>query len=1534
MTELTTAEILALAAEEDTVTEATPVEAPSDKELSTADILAMSEEELTSTSPSTEVADTEPKELSTSEILAMSEEDEGITTPTEQPQAKGFLDSIRFAPRNISDTQVTQWAKEFNLNEDKVRKYVELKGGVINALKESNGDTRKGAESMRGVLDDFVEKHGADVYKDSDLALMTSFVTSDEALAMFKDAPKESWRAIKNALILPLFMDRGSGSEEEKKFKEFLDSEGQLGSDIVLSRLVTDIALGGAAGSGAVKVLGKMAPGVVKAVKEFSPIKNLAMRLGATGDAALKVAKGADVGAKAVASSTGLGAVTGAATSREDKMLEDTVVGGMFGAAAPILAGTVVGVAKAGIGSISALKGLVTKKIASIVKPASKKVEARRGTERLLFDIAQSGDSAALPDNVDELTRIADELDISEKQVMNEMKNDEFRNKMGVSKKMEGLSEKQLDMREVAAKKSLLMKRMQNLNETDIRNKEFLYDIVEGKRKLPSDINKLNEVTKRLKISEKEIDTLTSNSEFRSKLGVEDVVNKLEKQELRKAAINDIILNRFEKIDPKKIAAERELYRIAKGDVKIDWTPANVNKFADELIDTKAIRSKMKSSEISKETGTKLAVDQMPEGDQAVLRQAALKSVILRKAQTELHGFASDFSPALMRQRATPYNVNSIISSMDSGEGFQEVVTNFAELFGEETIDKAKKAAMENGWRSGSKVLAEKAQDILKASKLEDSFKSSKDYIAKVIHDEGQDPEKVFNAFIEYRKYREANKMAQQIDIASDVKKTSVWGNVWNSIAPDHQKIDDIERRWDIEDLSVANLRINNKTQMLDNHAALFKNHINTEIGQDVNALVRSGDWDGEAFFKYVESPTTEMLESLKTNAKMKEVLPTLAAKFRKLDDAVLEEVGALGVKVDKRDNHISHVAMHPIKATEKIKDLVSKNETLQQLLGEGASRRKFISKLENDTEAKEILASLEYLTQSFDETGVRKVVKVESATDLIRALKRIDNPRDVAAAVSPMMQFTRARSESLSIPRLLLETDPRIILNKNIRSFLSSAYLKDEINTVYRNMRILENVGANAARLNKFTKMNVALSDAKQLERYLAKLTGTDVGVFQDQLTSRFQKMWTNRQFKKGMSENEINQALDVPRRAATIAQNIIYSAFFSAPKTAIRNTFQTGLNVANIAKGKLARELATEATLKSYAGLISPKGTAMGDRYVQIRDRLFKEGKLGREATGVLAELEGKTITGKVKEAGKIIQREYREGGKLGGTEALSTLYSKGMLSMFEAAENVNRVATAIFSEDYINLVRKGSVKLEDAFKDISSPGVKSKLTSFAKEGKWDDAQKLFEENALQKIQFVYNESNKANLIKDVGPIFGALLRYPSESIASMAGQIKAGNLEALTEKMIYPLVWTNIAGLYIKELESRNERFKATKEALYGKGTLPSITPVAALSALNIREQTPPAMKVMTDLLGALSGNEKSAEGLAKQVLTFVPGKPLANIFMDDIYTRLLLGETEVPVAGAEKEMMKGVKNTYRKVQRKVKKGAKELKDVVFD
>ena len=1536
--ELSTYEIMKLAEEEKA---GNSVDSGEAKELSTYDILQMTkDEEATAEAPVKlptslyEEVESTP-ELSTYEILQQAKEEYGEEQVTEVPKETSIIDRIRFAPRNVSENQITEWSKQFNLDEDKVRKYVELKGGVINALQSAEGDPKKAAHNMRNELDKFVTKHGADVYKKSDLALMTSFVASDEALAMFKEAPREVWSAVKNALVLPLFMDRASGSEEERKFKEFLDSDGQLGGDIVLSRLMTDIAAGTITGGAAVSAAKKLAPKAVSAAMKFSPIKSLAERLGAGAKVARAAAK-VDIGAKAIALGGASGALTGAATSREGKMLEDTITGLAFGSAIPVLAGAATGFVKGTVKSTQLLKGMVTKQISSVAREAGETVEARKQTERMLFEMAQTGDTSILPESLDELENIAETLGVTPKQINTAMKDEEVRKITGVSSKLSGLSEKQIDKREIAAKKSLLFKKIEGLNETEIRNKEFVLDIVEGKRQLPTDLQKLKGVAERLKIKPKEVEQFTGNAEFKSKLGIGDVVNKADKQKLEKAAINEVILRRFEGLDANKIKAERELYRISKGDVKIDWTKDNVNKFADLLIDPKAVKNTMKSSKISAETGTKLAVEQMPEGDKAKLKAEAIRTVLLRKAETELHGFASDYSPDLMRQRGDLFNANSIINSIDSAESFQNALGTFPHVFGEEIINKAKAASIEKGWRAGTKVLEEQAKEILGAAKkegLENSFKSSRDYLKKIIHDEGQDPEKIFSAFTDYRKYREAIKIANGKEVAQEVKRTPFSNKIWNIIAPDHQKIDDIERRWDLDDLAIANLNINNKTQIMDNHIAVFKNKMDDTLGRDVTALMRSGDWDGWAFHQYVNNPSSDVTK-LTSNKKMQEALPSLERKFRIVDDSILDEVEPLGVKVDRRKNHISNIPVNPIEGAARVQGAVNENDVLGMLLDEDASTRKFLSKIEGNKEVKEILDAVEYLTQTFDEMGIAKIHKIENAKQLRRALTTIADGKDIKASVSPMLQFTRARSESQTIPRILLETDPRAILNKNIRSFLSSAYLKDDIKTVYRNMKILQNIGANAARVNNYRKVNIAETDAAALERYLNKLTGSDQGLSEQVITSKFQKYWVNKVYQKGLSENEVKKAIEVPNKITSIAQNLIYAALFSAPKTAIRNSLQTGMNVSSVIGGKIGRELAASSTMETMVGMLTP-GTPLGNKYKEIGERLFREGKAGREASGVLSEMtQAKGVKEKAKALIKTTKREFTEGGKLAGADVVTQMYAKGMLAVFEKFETNNRIATAILSEKYVEAIKKGLIKSEDWFKDVTSPGVKRKLTSLANEGNWTEVNKLFEDQALQKVQFIYNEANKANMVKDLGPVFGALLRYPTEAISGMIGQLKAGQTDALVEKLVYPAVWLSLAGAYVNQAQKRSERFQAAKEALYGKGNLPGVSPLATLSALDVRGNTPLAFKITSDLFGAASGNEKSLEDLIKQITTFVPGKPLANILMDDVYTRLIKGDTDVPVSGAEKAIKKGVVNSYRKLKRKGKEAARDVREAVFD
>ncbi len=1505
---LTTSDILA--------SEQVPVETPTAaKQLTTSDVL-------------------EGEQVSEQPQVAQPEADKGIIDTIKDIGA-GIAKSARATPRMVSDEQVSEWSKKFNLPEDKVRDYVELKGGIVSNLKDEK-DWNKISENI-DALSAGVSNPG-----DNFLATAYAFLKEGGLTDVIKSVPAEASRTVKTALLLPLLMDRGAGSPEEKKFKEFLDSEGQLGTDLVVSRLLTDMAAGVITGTGAVKAVGKLAPGLVAGAEAISPVKSLATRLGA-GEKLVNAAKAIDVSGKSVLGQAALGGVAGAVTSKEGEMGQSTLAGIAVGAGIPIFASVATAGVKGMVGTMGLASKLMTKQIADVGGEAIAKVSAREAEEQMLFHVGLSGDREMLPAALPDLEKMANNLEISEKTIQRQMKNEETRNRIGLSKKTEGLAPKQVEMREIEAKKQLIVKRMEDLSERDIRNNEFILDIVEGRRSLPNDLNKLKEISTRLKISPSEIKSYTESDKFRKTLGVVDAVNKAERQKLEAGAINEIILKRFEKINPETVKAERFLYNVSKGDIAFDFTKDNINKYADLLqISKKDISRIAKTEAVSKTTGTKLSISQMNEGDKALLRRESIKDILMRKAETEMHLFADDYAPALIRQKQKAFNLSALIENVDSEENFNKALSAYGNIFPEEIVAQAKLAAASSGgWKAGASVLMKKAEEITASARLAGEFSESRKFMAKVIHDEGNNPDIVFKMFKDYRTYREAIKLGREKAATELVPKAGRLSGIWNAIAPDHIKIDDIERRWEMPDLAITNLKLNNKSQLLDNHRTAFMVKVNKELGDDVSKMIREGNWDGKAFIRYIEDPSLNPAE-ITDNAVMAQMLPDLARTFRDLDDQVLEEAAALNIRIDKRANHISKIMMNPDKAVAVTQKELNKSQVIQTILETNATPRQFAQAIEQSPEAKAVIEAVEYLTKRVDEDGKLVSMQIKSAADLKTAIRRLQNPKEVIAVSSPMLQFTRSRSEMPTIPDLIRETDPRIIISKNIRNNLTSGYLKDEISTIYKNIQILESIGERAAVGGNVDKLNVAMSDAKQLKRYLSKLLGTDLGVAAEYTTEPLKRKWINHLYKNpNLTEAQIEHALEIPKHVGSVVQNMIYASLLSKPKSWIRNAMQTSLNGSSELGGSVGRDLSAANTGKAALGLLGVD-KAKREWYQATKSRLLREGKLSqRQESAEAAEVLGtKGVIAKGKKAVEVISQKKKESGFLAASDTFSELYAKGMLAGFDAMETLNRVATAGMAEDYMAMVKSGRILPKDAFKNVQSKGVESKLRSLVNSGKHEEAQGLLEDYLLQKVQFVYNEANRSNVVKDLGPIFGALLRYPTEAIGGLGGQIKAGKLDAAVEKAFYPLIWLGAAGAYAEKLGDRNERFKAGKEALVGKSNLATMAPVASAAAIGsilpgvpesfgVTASPPLAVKILGEVTGTLMLDDKSAKGLTKDIINLgIPGMPIAEILMDDIYTRLLMGSTKVPVAEGVKEISKAAAAKVRNAKRAVLKTSKKL------
>jgi hypothetical protein len=457
-----------------------------------------------------------------------------------------------------------------------------------------------------------------------------------------------------------------------------------------------------------------------------------------------------------------------------------------------------------------------------------------------------------------------------------------------------------------------------------------------------------------------------------------------------------------------------------------------------------------------------------------------------------------------------------------------------------------------------------------------------------------------------------------------------------------------------------------------------------------------------------------------------------------------------------------------------------------------------------------------------------------------------------------------------------------------------------------------------------------MATADAAFIRNYMRKVAGFGGrGRLSEKIIQPFVIKRVNKLAEKYSSDPvKLEQALNAPRYMGEIISNGIFSATLSRPASAVKNLTQISLVTAEEINHPEAIQLGMAAMAKAGWGLSRmAAGEPFEDEIISgVFKRMHAEGKLARDKVGeattrIATASEGKGVVGRLVETGRQMGKTYREKGKLAVAADMSRIWADALLSLFSKSEQVNRVGTALMVDDIIRYVKSGRWTADQAFGKISSPSVKKHLMDAAERGNITAREAgIFEDHLLQKSQFVYNDAQKAQVIKDLGPILGAFMRYGSEATGVVVGKMRSGQLDKVVETSMRQLTWLALGDAYINNLGEKNEAFKARKEAIIGKGALYKLSPITGASdyltggVFPVTEQ-PYSLRIISNLAKAAKGDGKAIGDSTKTMLELIPGVAITETIIDDMYTKMLLGRDENNARDAVKAIGKGAAKGWK-------------------
>ena len=1419
-------------------------------------------------------------------------------------------------------TRIQDLSKKYGISEEEAAQYVAAKGGTMDMIGRRNimaNQTSAEEARNRGEL---LAWHG--------LASQGSGAARELANNVLTSViyPKEQAVGA-NLDMLPFVnaLDHFSGPKWERGFKDEVhdllannNSAYKTAMDMLYTAPTFAVAGEGLGAAAAVTGVSKLAaPVVAKAT-------SLAGRMGLS-EVTAKATVSAAVAYTKVATEAGLMQGTlEAVAAPSGHGGEAFVHGAEVGAAIATLGLTVGKVAGKAIEATPLNRALATKQLSNFGEKAAADMKDRIPETKQLLDVGHTGDITSLPRAINELTAYGEKIGVSSDVVESVARSKEYMESEGLSTDPEAdMSRKVADRQ---AKVAVFNAAVKNFDETKTRVETKLLADMDAGKPLPTDTATLDKVAEVLGIDEADISRDARSLSRRSEFAMDmrkgyDNLPEADKTTLRTAAYTDAIKDHLTNIDRDELTTRNEIVQMRKsGNPQTFGLLEDLNsqlaKYRDALgITDSALRNK--SNDI---IGDARRSGIAPVDSTDTLKLAATQRAIKLHADLELADFATNYLPSFVKQ--APRGNVDIGKLMRGIRGATDLEAAAGMEFVPKSIGDAARAAAENGtWKDGAKVLKTWATDIMKDRKTSDiTMDGYREFIDKVIHDQGNNPEVVRNWFVQHQLNRKMQELAVEYRLGSRIPKQGVWDEAAKRALPAHVILDEIERRWPGTGMGEASIEINNGLQRAAQMADNIMEGARDAGLKSITDAVKSGAVDKHELFKLIDNPEHVVRGSREVQA----ATIKAAAEWRKVASYLLERARENDMHIEARENWIHHTTMSE---NDIIYTITSKMKELGIESGGEMEPSVFKSQLETNPEFAKLVDALEFSTG----------VKIASASDFADATFQLHDAAGVARAIAPQFAGAKSRAELGGIPELLLEHDINKLSEKYVRQMTQTSILTEPLAHLKAVADALDAVGAEAYKRGSGvegrtgnTKLNIAAADAGFIRDFMGATSGAPkTGLLQEKILN---PMSRNRAVKlaERWKGNPVmfDRAMKAPGYMSDIITGMLYSTMLLRPTSLFKHLTQPILAMAEELRHPEAATMGFNSSVKAAAALMRSKVRIFGNsEWARALDLMKERGMFPERiddinrAGGSLRDIPG-----------KVMEKTTAEGGLAGAAE-LSKYYAKIMTSPRVITENINRLGVLIFADDVLNAVKSGKMSSEQAFGKMTSPGMKAELMNAGK-NLTDEHLSTYENYLNQKGHYVYNSPQKPQIIRDVGPLMGAFLRFGSEVTGTIYNRVRSGNMAALSEQMSRQAVWLILASKYIDDLGEHNERFKTLSRDIFGGEGLAHLHP-AKLAASYLTAGAIPVMKqnyalsILSSMAGAATLDRKSTENLTRTILEALPGTRIGEILIDQIYTHGIRGRAEAPIGDEVKAIEKGMGQRVDWIRKHVGLKVKAVQDL---
>jgi len=1476
---------------------------------------------------------------------ATSDDSQMVTiTPGAVTQAEPDSDtSGMWMAKVYSDEEVTRLADKYGKDKAEVEQYIRVKGGVVDifikmARAKNDAEARKALE--HGELLKFIPS--------PEKVDGAAFDFANNMYNLANHAPDMLKGDLLRATGGMYAIDQMSGDKNEMALKDELDQM-QKG-DMALFTHAPEIAIQMAGGAAVGKfAAAKVAPMVAPMLSPVTKaISGLAARSGAATRAIPYVGKplaaAGNLAAEWAKLSAEVGAVTGvqsALVAPRGEKVEALGVGFIAGSAL-VVAGAAGGAAAKGIAraTMGTIRG-VTKLIDDVGGKAAAKIAASKADQELAFAVAHTG-TDVLPNDVAELQRISKSLGVGEDVVTRVVNSKNFIRSLDIPAVGDEIAELTTGMATREAKRDILKRSIPNyVDPKRVRAENQLYDImnnVPGAGKLPTSLEAVSAYAEAFDLDIRRITTIDVKSKaLRDGIGLDPAaikaMDKLSfndlpgdvKTKLRIAAYTDAIMEHMSKVTPDTLDLSTRF-------LKLSAEPRASSEYIEDLYAAFTNRYDLPSRELANTTKVVLernrklvgeVVQSLSPESRTAIEVAARKRAIEIFARREYIAFTEQTLPSYLRQRADKVNLPKLFDSIKTSDGVAAAVDSFTWI--PEAVRNGARESLNAGrWQDAAGKLAAWSSEVTRGGKAYGmNLASARKYVEKAMHDAGNSPEVIRGYWLNHRLEREMVNIAGANRAASRTATQGLADRAFRALLPKHVVLDDISRRWGLS-LDEVNLRLNNSREMSNQRAAEWSDNAR-ELGLTrVKGLIDEHGIPWEDLVTAIENPN--ILGSISDPGR-RNAMRTAIDTYRGVTDWMLDISAGYGRNIERRANYVHHAPVSGVEAITILRKEL-KGVDLPNITDENLTARMLSPDFAG------LSHSLQFVTGH----------KITGAETFREAVALLSDTRAVSRNLAPEIAAAKSRSITGGIPWLIREKDLMKLTDRSLRQLSRNVFLDADLNKLNGMARALDAIGDEAYKRVTETggktggKLIQASADAAFIRTYMREQAGFgDRGWMSEQVVKQVTMRRVNRLATKFADDpTTLERAIEMPGHVGEIITNLIYSSTLHRPASFIKNLTQTPLVTAAEVRSGKATGIAVASMMKAGAVLSMDSASRgkFGDRALMdvynymVSTGRIAAGRIQEAARDIAGTARGTGVMGKVGAAAGHVAETSRTKGKVAAAAELSEWYANGMLYAFGKTEAVNRLGTAVFADDILRGVKAGRITPDDAFGLISSPSVRRHMLSAAESKTFDRATSdMYMDYLLQKSQFVYTEAQKATFIKDVGPILGAFMRYGSEATGIVYNRIRSGNLPDAVEAAVRPLIWLALGQRYIEDIGNESERFRATKEALIGKGELQKMAPITAatdyllMGLADPMEQTY-SMKIISNLRKSIwSDNEKDKQkargDTIKTLIEITPFVAQYETIVDDLYTRAITGKSETPARDAVKAIKRGTVKKWKEL-----------------